>query len=318
MRNSFIHIVIPIIATLLYVAFVGYMILDGTTISSVDGSGIVKGWGISAWGNNTAMLLINNGLILLSAIFITYIALRFRLFKEKSLLPLHFFLIFQILTPQLVGNLFTPNITALISMGLIAILYSSYQENNSTEKGFLIALILSATSLIDAHILYLLPILIVGFIQMQSSSARTYAAMIIGLITPYWIVWGLGIVPLSQFDFAQLAIIPQLPVADKTLISTLIVLLLGLILGFANLANTYNEKIHTRATNGFINILSVYTALLLIIDNTHYTTYLPLLNMAVALQTAYYFTSQQGRLIRIFFFILSIALIAWGVWLYGM
>lgn len=182
--------------------------------------------------------------------------------------------------------------------------------------GFLIALILSTTSLIDAHIIYLLPILVIGLIQMQASSLRTYAAMLIGLIAPYWITWGLGLIELSQIDMGVLAITPQIPQLHLQLLPVIVVILIGFITGIGNLYSALNEKIHTRATNGFINLLSSYTAILLIVDNANYMQYMPLLNACVALQASYFFNTLTKRTTVISFYTLSILLIGWVSWIY--
>ena len=288
----------------------------GATPQTYNCSGIVKGWSIPVIGNNIVGILVNSGIILLTATLLAKIATHYQLVKEQTLLPLLFFLLFLSLTSTLINHFEPVNILSLIVFVLVAILYSSYQENRSTEKGFIIALIVSVISFVDAHILYLLPILIVGIIQMQAASLRTFAAMIVGLLTPYWIVWGFGWIELSQLDFTTLAISLQIPPIDIQLIPVAAIMFIGFVCGISNLYNAFNEKIYTRATNGFINLLSTYTALLLIIDNTNYLQYLPILCGCVALQTSYFFTTRTKRTHTIVLIVLVTLIMTWIGWMY--
>ena len=178
------------------------------------------------------------------------------------------------------------------------------------------ALIISAVSFVDAHILYILPLLVVGLLQMQAATLRTFAAMFVGLLTPYWIVCGLGIVELSQLDFTTLAIPLQIPSVGLEMIPVGVVLLMGFMTGVGNLYSAFNEKIYTRATNGFINLLSTYTALLLIIDNAHYMQYIPTLIGCVALQASYFFSAHTKRASTITLITLVVLLSAWIGWMY--
>lgn len=306
----------PVIATLLYVVIAGCVIFDDTVSHISNYNGIVSGWGISAIGNNTVAVILNSTIVLLIATLLTFTASHFQLVKEKTLLPLLFFLFFQLITPSLVNQFEPTHILCFVTFMLVGILYACYQENHATEKGFIIALILSAVSFVEAHILYLLPILVVGIIQMQAASLRTFAAMIVGLITPYWIIWGLGIVELSQIDFTALAISLQMPTIGVHLIPIAVVVMIGLITGIGNMYNAFNEKIYTRATNGFINLLSTYIAILLVVDNAHYMQYLPILNGCVALQAGYYFSSHTKRTTTIVYYTLVTLLIGWIGWMY--
>ncbi len=306
----------PMIVTLLFVTIIGINAISGECDTLIfQGKGIITGWGIPMIENPTVGVLINGIVILLIASIITIFTSLFKMVKEKTLLPLLFFLLFQLLTPQTINSFNPAYITTLIAMLLVGALYTCYQNNQAVEKGFLIGIIISATSFIDAHILYLIPILIVGFVQMQASSLRTYAAMLVGLITPYWIIGGLGLIELSQIDFTVLAISPQMPSMSIYTLPVAIVMLMGFVIGIGNMYNALNEKIYTRATNGFINILSTYIAILLIIDNVHCWQYWPLLNGCVALQASYFFSTHTKRTSILTFYILTTLILAWVCWM---
>ena len=316
MNNRLIHIFLPVIVTLFFVAITGSVMFGNIVPQAYSYNGIVEGWSIPAIENNIVGILVNCGIILLTATLLTKMATHFQLVKEQTLLPLLFFVLFQLLIPGLVNQFAPTNAVSLIDFILVGILYTCYQESHATEKGFIIALTLSSLSLVDAHILYFLPILVIGIIQMQVATLRTFAAMLVGLLTPYWLVWGLGIVTLSQLDFTALATPLQMPNMTLSLLPIGVVMLIGFVMGIGNLYNAFNEKIYTRATNGFINLLSTYTAILLIIDNTNCVQYLPILGGCVSLQACYFFSTRTKRASTIALLILVALLVAWIGWMY--
>ena len=229
---------------------------------------------------------------------------------------MQFFLLLEMLSLSLLSQLSLANIASLLVCTAIFILYSSYMMGAAPEKGFLIAFIFATASIFYARILYLLPVFAIGMQQMRASSWRTYAAMIIGLITPYWIILGMGWIDAEQIDFTALKIPLQLPTLSSGLIPAVLTIVLGMFSGIFNLLNISRENIQTRAFNGFITILSIYTALLMCIDHTHIETYLPVLNIAVAIQCTYNFTTIQNRLNTILFYSITILLIGLQVWMY--
>lgn len=304
------------IATIVFVAIITTVIIQGITPTYYQPQGVIKDWFSSVTIAGSLSIFINITTIILTAVLFNKMAIQYRLIKENSLLPICFILLFLTLQPSLITYFSLPNIVTLMLGVAILILYSSYQDNQATEKCFIIGLLFAICGIFYARALYLLPIFIPGMMQMQIGSFKTFAALIIGLITPYWIIWGMGCADISQANIDALAITLQMPVFTTETLSVLFIALLGLFAGVCNLINAYNDNIKSRAMNGFINILSVYTCLIMIIDNSHYTAYYPLLCSCVALQLSYFFTSRQERTYRIIFFVLVALLISLQTWIY--
>lgn len=283
--------------------------MGGIPSTTINYTGIASSLTLPAIGG-VASILINAVIIILTAILINHIALRYNLVKERTLLPALFFLLFQLLNTTVINGLCIGNVTTLIVVAAIIILYNCYQLKHSTENGFLIAIILSVSSLYEGRILYMLPLFMVGLLQMQAASWRTYAAVVVGLIAPYWIVWGTGWVEWSELNFATLLPQPSFSAITVAQIPVIVTVIIGFIVGCFNLTHALNEKIHTRAMNGFVNLLSVYTTLLMLIDSSHYTHYIPLLNAGVALQATYFFTTLRNRTTSIIFYAVTALLMA--------
>ncbi len=314
MNNNIRYIITPAIAIAWFVAIVVCVVVNHP-LSTLRHEGAIA-IGVDTY-NSVWPVLSNSIIIIFISILLNYLSQRNEMAKDENLLPILFFTLFQALTPALIYHHLYTQLTTLLLLVVIALLYTCYQQYQSaTEKMFIIGLLLSGTSLFSVHILYFLPLLIIGLIQMQVASARTIAAMIVGIVTPYWILWGMGWVDMSQCDFSFLAITSQIPSFSYDIIPCIGVMLIGLFAGFGNLMNAFNENNKTRAKNGFINITSVYTALLLLIDNSNYLQYMPLLNSCVALQLCYFFTSRQGRTYNIMFYTLVLTLIGYTAWIY--
>lgn len=316
MDRRIIHIFTPAIVAILFVAIAIGVLINGVEPTTYHYTGMIESAGVPITIDGVLPILGNIFTIILIALLWSRIAAQFGLTKEHTLLPIAFILLFQSLNPSLAGNIAVENIITLIIGVIFFILYTCYQQKLAIERSFIIGLIFALTALFYARVIYFLPIFLLGMFQMQAGSPRTLAATIVGLITPYWIIWGMGWVDASQFTLSNLAISLQMPALTWQIIPAASVLLLGLFAGTANLINNYNENIKTRAMNGFVNILSAYTALLMIIDNAHYTTYLPILNCVVTLQLCYLFTSQHNRTYNILFFTLTALLLGGIVWIY--
>lgn len=294
-------------------AIVGGMFINSSQPVIYHNTGVIEGLIAPFETSGIAILLANAVTTILTALVVGKTASQFQLVKDTTLLPYSFILLLQLLNPQLISHIAPQNVVTLVISIIFFILYSSYQQKVATQKGFVIGLLFAITALFYARVLYLLPIFILGLVQMQALSLRTLASMVVGFITPYWILWGIGWVDASQFTLTHLAIPLHLPILA---VPAILVMILGLLAGTTNLINNYNENIKTRAMNGFVNLLSVYAAILMIIDNAHYTAYLPLLNCAVALQISCMFATQHKRVYKILYFALIVALLGYQTWIY--
>ena len=197
--------------------------------------------------------------------------------------------------------------------------FSAYQQERA-QPAFLMMGIISLCTLFCPEFAYYIPLFIIGFAQIRYFTLKSLLGAFIGFATPFWVLIGIGIMPFSGLS----ALIPDftfhipetLPFNDPQFWTIVLTALLGLFSGTATLYTTFNEKRQTRAYNGFINLLSVYSAMLLIIDYRNYTLYLPVLNMAVAMQAAFFFTNNTKKYgVVLFYLILTLytGLFVWNL-----
>lgn len=314
MNKKSIHIVIPLLTSIWFVVFCIIADMQSISPASIDMEGIVRDILPTEINNNSIFYAVNATIVALTAYLLSRLNSFFPLMKEHSYIAMMFFLLLEMLSPSCITQFAPGNAAALLIYIDIFILYSCYQQGDAPKQAFLITLLLAAASMVYACILYFLPLFILGLYQMKSLSLRTLVAIVIGAITPFWIAWGMGWIESDQFYPEALLIIPEWNNIGFELLPAGISIVLGLFTGMNNLMNAHTEKIQTRAMNGFINILSIYASLLILIDTAHFDLYLPILNMGVSLQAAYYFTSHNSKANSILFYTILVVLLTVNIW----
>lgn len=314
MNKKNIHIVIPVLASIWFVVFCIITGMQNINPTTIDLEGIACGILPAETDNNLVYYAVNATIVALTAYLLSRLNTVFPLMKEHSYIAMMFFLLLEMLSPACITQFAPSNAAALLIFICIFILYSCYQRGDAPKEAFLITLLIAAASIVYARILYFLPLFVLGLYQMKSLSLRTLIAIVIGLITPFWIAWGMGWIESDQFCLEVLLIKPDWDNIGLEVLPAGISILLGLFTGMNNLMNAHTEKIQTRAMNGFVNILSIYAALLILIDITHYESYLPILNMGVSLQAAYYFTSHHNKANSILFYTIVVILLTVNIW----
>lgn len=262
--------------------------------------------------------LANSLLVLLGGILLLRINNRFSLIQKHTQLPFLFFLLLELASPTL-NLLGDGNVMSVVLLFLLALFFQSYQQERA-QPAFLIMGTLALCTLFCTRFSYFIPLFLIGFFQIRYLSVKSLLGALIGFVTPFWIGIGLDLIPFAQLslllpDFTL--VIPQtLPYDNPQFWIAVLTVLLGLFSGTMMMYTTFNEKRQIRAYNGFINLMSVYTALLLMLDYPNYTCYLPVLNAAVAMQAAFFFTNNSHRKpgVILFYLILTlyIALFVWN------
>ena len=260
--------------------------------------------------------ILNSVLILGIGIGLLRVNNLFSLIPKHTLLPFFFFLLFELCSPSLslLGN---GNISAAILLSILVLFFRAYQQNRA-QPAFLIMGIISVGTLFCSSLFYYIPLFILGFLQIKYFSIKSLLGALLGLITPFWILIGMDLMPFSRLclllpDFTG-SIPATLPYDDPQFLIVVLTALLGLFSGVTMLYALFNEKRQIRAYNGFTNLLSIYSAILLILDYRNYTLYLPVLNLAVAMQSAFIFTMNGKKATVVSFYLIVTLYIGLFIW----
>lgn len=229
------------------------------------------------------------------------------------------FLLLSIVYPEIVTRLSDGTILALIVVWLSYLLFSTYQSMYPQRRVFLISVILSCCCMFQYTFVYLIPVFFIGFLQMRAMYIRSALAMLFGLVTPFWIVLGLGIIGLEDLHAPQLANVwEHLGVEQyrNVIILLSVTAFVTLVLLIANVLQIINYKMQVRAYNGFFLVLTILTMIVMAVDFDNVMVYFPVLNLCLSIQIAHSFTIQKylRRYIPYLLFVLScLGVFVWRV-----
>ena len=203
-------------------------------------------------------------------------------------------------------------VTALAIMPLFA----AYQDRHSQRSIFLIFAIAAAGSMFHYGFLMLVPAFLLGFFNMGVMNLKGLLAMLFGLITPFWIVLGLGIASPTDFTAPHISGIWNLQWTlqeEFLLIVAGLTAVLGIVLAVMTLMTLMNYRMQTRVYNAFFVFMLVMAVIAIFIDYRDAAVYLPLLNLMVAVQVAHTHTLRTTVRYRyVFMLLLACGCIAMG------
>lgn len=262
---------------------------DGNFGICLPSSNLWIGNDLLSWGVN---ILLISGI----AVILIIINKIFPFIRSVTAVFASIFLLLESCNPYVTTQLLDGTIMCLITVAGIFILYSTYQAPQLKRLIFLIFFLLSVCSMFQYAFLFLIPIFIIGLIQMRALTLKGLIAAILGLLTPYWIAIGTGIISLDMLAVPEISSIftaNELGNVPELLINASITAFISLVLLIINLLNVFNSKLQTRAYNGFISILSLFSIIMIFIDYNNILTYIPLLNCCAAIQIAHFFTNSK-------------------------
>lgn len=225
----------------------------------------------------------------------------FRLMQSITWLFVGLFFFMQLAQPGVLTQFYSGSFLALTVLPLTALLFSTYTNPDLTRSTYLIFFLLALASLFLYNILFFLPVFILGMIQMKTADMRNILAVVMGCVTPLWILLGLGILSIDSFRLPTAPVHLVSTLTDhsiyiRTLTSTAFTGALGLILTFANFMKVVSYNSARRAFNGFITLLFIVTLILIAADHDNFTVYIPLLDALAAYQTGHFFATRRYRL----------------------
>lgn len=197
-------------------------------------------------------------------------------------------------------------VTALSAMPLFA----AFQDKHSQRRIFLLFALTAAGTMFNYGFLVLFPAFLLGFLNMGVLNFKGLLAMLFGLITPFWIVLGLGIVSPADIVLPRFHGIWSLSGGAPEmllLVLTAFITLTGIVLAVVNLFTIMNYRVQTRVYNAFIVFVLISAIIAVCIDYGDVVFFLPLLNLMVAVQIAHAHTLHTANGFRYIFILMLIA-----------
>ncbi len=267
------------------------------------------------WFTPSASFGINIAVIAVTALSMILCNNRFQFIRNFSTLLASGYMILECCNPSTSTTLINGNIIALVTILSISLLYLSYHYPNPLIQ-FTIFLLISICSIFEYGAITLMPIFILGVMQMQSISIKGILAIMIGIITPYWILFGMGIaVPSESFSFDMVSIFSaKINSANPLFITNTAILLVTFILLIKNMATIYNYPRQERAYNGVITLLTIWVITMIIIDYNNKLTYIPTLYLCCSIQLAHSYTSSKSPIKSLFVIAFLLIVVAQYIW----
>lgn len=227
------------------------------------------------------------------------------------------FLALELGNPFVMTQFNTGTALILATVSLLFTLFSSYQKiGHSQNSIFLTFAALSFCCMFQYAFLVLVVAFAIGFFQMRSMAFRGILAMVIGMITPFWIMIGLGIVNPKDATPPQIETIwteLQAGQVQLAIAFTAAIAILAILLMMTNLLTIMNYRLQTRVYNSFIMTLTLVTIAMMCIDYRNMMIYVPLLNWCVAIQVTHTFTINR-HFLRRYILVIAILAAAFGVY----
>ena len=223
------------------------------------------------------------------------------------------FFLLQLAHPAGLVSFHIGTLLSLLTVLLVLPLFASYQDRHSQRNIFLVFAVAAAGSMFHYGFLALIPAFLLGFLNMGVLNLKGVLAMLFGLITPFWIVLGMGIATPADFNMPQLSGIWDAvnPAAVSPLpVLAAVIAVMGIVLAVINLMTIMNYRMQTRVYNAFFVFMLIMAVIALCIDFSDATVYLPLLSLMVAVQIAHAHTLRTSPLRYVFILLLIVGCIA--------
>lgn len=208
------------------------------------------------------------------------------------------FAVMQLATPNITTQFYSGSLLAVAVPACMLLLFSCYKTPAASRRTFLIFFILSALSATQYCYFIYIPAFLAGLGQMRVFNSRCVIAAVMGLLTPWLLYIGYGIVDIDNIHMPKFSGIFNIIDFDDTIF--LIVTLaftaaITLLVYILNVMRTIAYNARARAFNGSFTIIGMLTAIAMCVDYNNIITYIPLLNFSAAMEMAHYFSTHRGN-----------------------
>ncbi|MCM1066267.1 MAG: hypothetical protein NC418_01680 [Muribaculaceae bacterium] len=231
----------------------------------------------------------------------------YNVMRSMTSLYMALFAVMQLATPDLMTQFYTGSVLSVTAPLCLALLFSCYRTPAATRHVFIIFLLLSFFSATQPCFAMYLPVFLLGLAQMRIFNGPSLTAAFLGVLTPWWIMLGFGIVSPGDIHLPHTAsIFSEIDLEDTylLLITTGITTFAMLVCYVLNLLKTIAYNARARAINGAFTVLALASVAAMCIDYRNIVAYVPLLNFSAAMEITHYFSTHRAEKSFIAIFIL--------------
>lgn len=246
-----------------------------------------------------------------------YINRAFNIPRTITLVYATAFAVMQTASPDVTAQFYSGSALCLVVTSCMVLMFSAYSNPASLRRVFLVFFLLSAAVATQYAYIFYIPVMALACVQMRIMTLRTVLAALLGIITPWWIMIGLGIISFSDFHLPKIMSVFSAGSGKQTLILaitaglTVLLIITAYMMSILKLM-TYNAR--TRACNGLMSLTTVVTIIAMAADFTNFQTFLPLLNLCAAFQLSHMLVIRNSP--RSWIFISSIVIIYYTLYIW--
>lgn len=207
-----------------------------------------------------------------------------------------------------------------VNLICLRVLFDTFKSSNATQEHFLIATFLSVGSMVQYAFIPMIAAYAIAAVVMKSMHFKEVLAYLLGLVAPYWVALGCGLLSFSDFSVPSLInIFTDASFSTRFFIMTVgigIMFLVCSLLCMNNAVRLWAGNTPIRCMNYAINIVGYASAICMIVDFNNLTAYTATLNLWMAVQVGNLFALFRIRKPRLLMLIISLIIIAF--WLFAL
>lgn len=188
------------------------------------------------------------------------------------------------------GTLGASTLLLLAHFICFSFLFDTYRKPNATQEFFIVATIIALGAMVQYSFLIMIPVFIAAGFILQAMRIREILAFGMGLIAPFWVGLGLGLLTPDQFNLPVLTnLFSYTAIQERTaviLTNMGFTLLVALLMGLNNEMRLYAGNSRVLALNNIISVSGLAAVAGIIIDYNNMDAYLATLYFACSYQTA--------------------------------
>ncbi|MDE6011101.1 MAG: hypothetical protein K2F87_06640 [Muribaculaceae bacterium] len=236
---------------------------------------------------------INVAVIALCAPLAYLINKTFSLLKSPQPVWALFYLPLTCCNLQVSGQLTATAITLPVTLILFTVLFSSYRAVNATQPIFFCATCISVGSMFQQAFIPFIIALFISGIVMNIMRIKELLALGLGLLAPYWVLIGFGVIGLGQFHAPHFSTVFTSVIGPRltpVLTGGTMLLTVALLLALNNGMKLYAGNAQIRSYNNVVNVFGLTAVVAMLFDIDNINAYVGVFNLWVALQFGNLFT----------------------------
>lgn len=286
-----------LIFSMLLAFAMGVVAYLGSPFPEASGCGFLyrdpEGWGIPSGISFFLEWIV----LVISTIAIVLLKGRFNIIPTLTKLPASIFILMAGADPRLSTHLCSASLFALANIIALWLLFSRYGKQRTEEPLFFIALIFSAGSMYDYAFLPMIPVYVISAGLLKLLTIRSLSAMILGVSTPWWIIFGLNFptfptILLPDWGGVFSLLSPQAGLASLIMVGFCTVA--GTVFALSNSISMMSAGTATRHMMNAVGISAFTVLILTLLSITGFTPYIAALYLFFAFEAGYFSSSHSG------------------------